>query len=168
MDTSETYIKMCEKAEEIQNSWKPEGGDWIVFDYRDTTKTSKEFEKQAWGDDDKTWKRVEVLCYQPSELKDWWIGTTGKESLVKSSQDLTKEHCVWLPRQDQLQEMVPTQIAGTKPNLKMISEFTHFFDYWDTNGIPINLTTWEQLWLAFVMKEKYNKVWDGEKWQTIK
>ena len=23
----------------------------------------------------------------------------------------------------------------------------------------------EQLWLAFVMKEKFNKTWDGEKWE---
>jgi len=22
----------------------------------------------------------------------------------------------------------------------------------------------EQLWLAFVMKEKYNKIWNGENW----
>ncbi|GAG91159.1 unnamed protein product [marine sediment metagenome] len=71
---------------------------------------------------------------------------------------------IWLPRQDQLQEMVPTKIGSTQPNYKMISELNHFYGYWDTNGIPNILTTWEQLWLAFVMKEKYNKVWDGEKW----
>jgi hypothetical protein len=25
----------------------------------------------------------------------------------------------------------------------------------------------EKLWFAFVMKEEYNKTWDGEKWQKI-
>lgn len=25
----------------------------------------------------------------------------------------------------------------------------------------------EQLWLAFVMKKKFNKTWDGEKWVII-
>jgi hypothetical protein len=27
-----------------------------------------------------------------------------------------------------------------------------------------NFTSWEQLWLAFVMKEKSNKIWDGKQW----
>ncbi len=70
-----------------------------------------------------------------------------------------------LERQDQLQEMVPTKIGSTKPNYKMISELNHFFDYWDTEGIPNFLNTWEQLWLAFCMSEKYNKHWDGSGWK---
>ncbi len=31
-------------------------------------------------------------------------------------------------------------------------------------NIAKSFTSMEQLWLAFVMKEKYNKVWDGEEW----
>ena len=72
-----------------------------------------------------------------------------------------------LERQDQLQEMVPTHIGSTQPNFKMISELNHFFDYWDTNGIPNYLTTWEQLWLAFVMSERYQKIWNGEDWKPV-
>ena len=30
MDTSETYIKMCEKAEEIRKGWKPDEGDYCA------------------------------------------------------------------------------------------------------------------------------------------
>ncbi len=73
---------------------------------------------------------------------------------------------IWLPTQAQLQEMVPTKTGSTQPNFRMISELNHFYDYWDTSGIPNFLTTWGQLWLAFVMKEKHNKVWDGEKWES--
>lgn len=29
------------------------------------------------------------------------------------------------------------------------------------------LISMEQLWLAFVMKELYNKQWDGEKWISL-
>ena len=72
-----------------------------------------------------------------------------------------------LYRQDQLQEMV----------LKK-----------DFNGIPLSPADWlqdfrvkvmnveypyyckfgslEQVWLAFVMKEKYGKVWNGEEWEV--
>lgn len=161
MDTSETYIKMCEKAEEIQKLWKPAGGDFLVYDYRGTTKTSREFEKKVWGDDDKTWERIEILCYQPSELKDWFISTTGEESIIKSSQDLTREHCIWLPRQDQLQEMVYAQGNNIDTNLaEAISQFYHF----SMDKYRQSFTSMEQLWLAFVMREKYSKVWDGEEW----
>ena len=31
---------------------------------------------------------------------------------------------------------------------------------------PISNPSMEQLWMAFYMKEKYNKVWNGEKWIT--
>lgn len=103
MDCDSVYIKMCEKAEEIQQLWKPAGGDWYIFDYHNTTRTSRDFKKQLWGDKDETWRRIEILCYRPSELKDWWISTGGGSSLVKSAADMVREHSIWLPRQDQLQ-----------------------------------------------------------------
>jgi len=34
MDTSETYIKMCEKADEIQEGWKRSYGDYYLWKYR--------------------------------------------------------------------------------------------------------------------------------------
>jgi hypothetical protein len=61
-----------------------------------------------------------------------------EESYIKSSK------CVWLPRQDQLQEMYGT------------------FQECSVNGGVV--TSMEQLWLAFVMKEKHNKVWNGNDW----
>ena len=62
---------------------------------------------------------------------------------------------VWLPRQDQLQEMVAQD--GNLPVWKV--------EEWFHNWIPRGARpeSFEQLWLAFVMKEKYDKVWDG-KW----
>ncbi|KKK58601.1 hypothetical protein LCGC14_3042760 [marine sediment metagenome] len=70
--------------------------------------------------------------------------------------------CVWLPRQDQLQEMV-----GYKGLPYLL---TQTFER-SVNGESCNytwnngehFTSMEQLWLAFVMKEKYDKVWNG-KW----
>ena len=68
-----------------------------------------------------------------------------------------------LERQDQLQEMVDPVVGY--PNT-LVTEFWEWFD--ECNGIDndIAFTSMEQLWLAFVMKEKYNKVWDGEKWSN--
>jgi len=68
---------------------------------------------------------------------------------------------IWLPRQDQLQEMVET--TETLPELIVQDKLAHFC-MWVKYQCHIPLTSMEQLWLAFVMKEKYNKTWDGEEW----
>jgi hypothetical protein len=36
--------------------------------------------------------------------------------------------------------------------------------FYENRNRLIQPESWEQLWLAFVMKEKYNKVWNGEDW----
>jgi hypothetical protein len=46
-----------------------------------------------------------------------------------------------------------------KPMVKKISEFYDFFTF--------NISeyeSYEQYWLAFVMKEKYLKIWNGKEW----
>ncbi len=30
-----------------------------------------------------------------------------------------------------------------------------------------SITSMEQLWLAFVMKEKHGKTWDGNQWELV-
>ena len=62
--------------------------------------------------------------------------------------------------QDQLQEMV-------RDRYKSLDSFSYFFWLWVTTKCPekvLGLNSMEQLWLAFVMKEEYGKVWDGEGW----
>jgi len=61
---------------------------------------------------------------------------------------------LWLPRQDQLQEL-----SGRN--------YGDFYKFWLQNGGKdeyIGVISMEQLWLAFAMKEKYDKAWDGEDW----
>lgn len=81
------------------------------------------------------------------------------------------EHCeiwgpyymVWLPRQDQLQKMVKYSV--------WFETLYRFYDWlqskekihnWDSQCTKFN--SFEQLWLAFVMKEKFNKTWNGVDW----
>ena len=100
----------------------------------------------------------------------WFIGVYIRdESYIYEVEDSPKReqrinNPIWLPRQDQLQEMVGGFEAG----------FVDWF-HW-RNAIyphmqnPFNkewrFTSMEQLWLAFVMKENHNKTWDGNKWVT--
>jgi len=67
-------------------------------------------------------------------------------------------HLVWLPRQDQIQEMfktAPFVLAGD-------------FDKKMENYITGNPDNWsfEMLWLAFYMYECHQKVWNGKKWAS--
>lgn len=130
MDTSETRIKMCKKAEEIQEL-APKMEPW--FSYNNVTVDSRgEFNAfpQNWPEDS----------------------------------------FIWLPRQDELQEML-----GDKWSVPWLPR--NIWDFYRTQFYPHSVyereglypSTWEpdsmeQLWLAFVMKEKYGKVWNGEDW----
>ena len=127
MDTSETYIKMCEKAEEIQlkHRWQSEdhGIDCVGTPF--------------------------VYCFACERL----IGGPCPEYYRDS---------VWLPRQDQLQGMLPEFKAksGFVPSVAQ-----HFADFVCSDKLyPFPFETFEQSWLAYVMFELYHKVWNGQEW----
>ena len=73
-------------------------------------------------------------------------------------------HGFFIPlyRQDQLQKIMRFD-AITLAQLLAEYVISHKYD-------PAKLPqpSMEQLWLLFVMSEKYNKTWDGEKWKTAK
>ena len=69
---------------------------------------------------------------------------------------------IWLPTQDQLQDMVRSILGYTDA----IGAVWKLY-----NAVGVNrcspyakLRSLEQLWLAFVVKEKYSKIWDGNDW----
>lgn len=137
MDTSKEYIKMCEKAVEIQKLWKPKTGD--------------------------------VLCHKNTG-DILWVDRFNQNNIFVcdhlSSVYTSKQGSIWLPRQDQLQGMVENKRDfGIGHNVNLFHNFVfskYSVDY-RANDIFISM---EQLWLAFVMKEKYQKVWDGEDWRS--
>ena len=142
MDISKTYAKMCEKAWEIQQWWQPE-----PFDINKKNK--------CLGD---------VYLHH---CVDQWADDNPYDVIeVYFAQKIDKTRVVWLPRQDQLQEMLEFPTGSFKYNFwdaladlyewSFSANWEKFKDY-----IPLSM---EQLWLAFVMKEKYNKVWNGEEW----
>ena len=67
---------------------------------------------------------------------------------------------VWLPRQDQLQEMVigtyatPWDLAIAFSNVLM-GDNASYFD---------NFDSMEKLWIAFIMLEKHKKKWKNREW----
>ena len=75
---------------------------------------------------------------------------------------------VWLPRQDQLQEMLDWDIYGSYHTSLKVSMLEKFCCSKTKIGIETEDITMEQLWLAFVMSEKFSKQWTGEKWEKIR
>ena len=124
MDKTEIFVKMCEKAEEIQRM-SPR-----VFI---------------------TTNAVNIPFYD-LEGNCWF--------------NRNSEKAIWLPRQDQLQDMAwDKEIGEDNIDHLLMRFYTEIhkipdFDwqYWD------RFRTMEQKWLAFVMKSRYNKVWNGKEW----
>lgn len=71
---------------------------------------------------------------------------------------------VWLPKQDQLQAMAGFRQGYAGCNVwhycRKLAEFADKSEKWQIMG-----SSFEQLWLAFVMHEKFNKHWNGTTWE---
>ena len=107
-----------------------------------------------WGDGDiyAEWLKngdflMDIFTY--IWVNEYWVGGSEKKFLNDS---------IWLPRQDQLQAMMGEEYA-----INLLYEFHHFYNA-KYDDYPDQFTSMEQLWLAFVMKRNYNKIWDGQDW----
>ena len=135
MDTSELYIKMCD-CPEIQGQW--EAKDLDVFYHR--------------GDKEGHWKGLIIGLSEECDKEDCDCDNCGWG---------TKEHLrkygIWLPRQDQIQEMLGITSISIKTLVIRFSEFCC------TEGDESSM---EQLWLAFYVHERHSKIWSSkeEKW----
>ena len=140
MDTSETYIKMCD-CPEIQILYESEQQGNCLWDYT-----------LRWEWDRSAYTYVGYMEFG-GELRQEF-----------KTHDGYAWHCLWLPRQDQLQEM----IGGMDKCLELVYWWQEASKVGDYHGYyHDSFDSMEQLWLAFVMKEKYNKVWNGEEWDAV-
>ena len=139
MDKSELYIRMCNKAKEIQKT---------------------------------------IRCNDDNEQDEYFYCLSCKDRLgVEVGPHYNyywcncNAQCVWLPRQDQLQEMV----EEIKDKNHLIFRFYKFLmrskyekqSSQSTYVVLINIIegcSMEIMWLCFVMKEKYNRSWNGKDW----
>ena len=145
MDNSKEYIKMCEKAEEIQE-FKSEDENWVRGDY---------FSKSG---------TMHIKRSDPFELhKEYEYPVRIFLEDMYGNKIIDNDY-IWLPRQDQLQGIVIDRYKAYPTNLVgMLLEF-HFFT--EETEQQDKFVSMEQLWLAFVMKEKYQKTWNGKEWEV--
>ena len=145
MDTSDEYIKMSNYPE-IQDDKKYNDGD---FFYRagDIYVCGK-------------WEAGAIIQYQDPIFE---IFDGGYEYDKIEFYDV--DDAVWLPRQDQLQEMIKT------PELEdPFCMCVAFYKWWSEakanwdNDPDNGYSTMEQLWLGYVMQQLHGKKWNGEEW----
>ena len=133
---TEQTIRMFERANDIQQLWEPKEGD-LAWHPNEGNEYMGSWEFPA-----------EVVVVKVTELQsvEWWF------------------NWYWLPRQDQLQEMIEAESLFV-----LLHKFRMFVSHDDVlidgwSPVMYQFNSMEQLWLAFVMKEKYNKVWNEENW----
>jgi hypothetical protein len=134
MDTSKEYIKMCEKAGDIQ-ALQPDCNNSLGSCYR-------------YGNFPDDFYRHGRYSH--------------KHVFVRVSKN-PQERSIWLPRQDQLQEMI---LQDGEHDIHSLLRM--FFKFYERPG-DYDLYEWkgysfEIIWLVFIMKEKFNKTWNGEAW----
>lgn len=74
---------------------------------------------------------------------------------------------IWLPRQEDLQEIYMAPYKGGLHVSTMVNSFYRWF--WDeyNNKVKSCLEQydWNEIWLCFVMETCYSKRWTGETWE---
>ena len=111
------------------------------------------------------WNNPEVgdFTYNPPYSRwDSWVGCVGDKDcyLVKNTENGSS---IWLPRQDQLQEMIVTLGMSSATFLQTMAN--KVWDSMQSCDYYLQFKSMEQLWLGFIMFEKYNKKWNGKDWR---
>ncbi|SCY84704.1 hypothetical protein [Desulfoluna spongiiphila] len=141
MDKSSRYIDMCKGAREIQETWNHKTGD--IF-------ATEEGEVLFWVPGK----------YGAPEIKNGF-GVTRTDKVV------TLARYTWLPRYSQL---IETAQEGAGTSFRDVT--FHFYSWLDTPYGPEAeqrpkelFSTNEQVWLAYIMEKRYDKMWSEAGWR---
>jgi len=177
MDISETYIKMCGCGEIQVSHWK-EGfkeGDYFWdgekfclcgMDYLCITQKFSTYIPQGVPHEYELYNPhcvVKFACLQNIEPIEYTSESPcSVECKTGEYRIATIYNPIWLPRQDQIQEMMSEHFKAGLDLCMLYDWYTHNRPY----DVGQEWDTWEQLLLAYYMKTKHNKIWTGEKWEN--
>ena len=163
MDTSETYVKMSWQArEDIKEAWKqifPKQriGTLICF---------RSFIGMIVNVEHKKLEGLASIIPETMALRTWCDPENEDLHIIEIGCDFDDEGFPLL-RQDQIQEMMWGEFKSIpQAGLKILFEDIHYSHDKKMAEYYSQFNSFEQLWLAFYMHEKHNKIWDGEKWIT--
>ncbi len=103
------------------------------------------------------------MCEQADDIQKLWdFDNIEPSDIYFHHGDLS----IWLPRQDQLQKMLPKEYTTIDAMFEHFVTWIYENDDYLEDEFAGNETA-EQLWLTFIMKEKYNKTWNAQKEEWI-
>jgi len=155
MDTTKKYTRMCEKAKEVQEEWigmPKEKRYGTLIRYRTFLGIL------APNNEPIEFEGLAAVIAETLAFKTW---LKEGETLIVTAAELEPYDDRGTPlfRQDQLQEMVIY-----KDFEDLLLKLENWYIYIKGRD---KYTSMEQLWLAFVMWEKYRKVWNEEKEEWV-
>jgi hypothetical protein len=132
--------------------------------------TSKEYiemcekaqEMQKLRGDGEYWESNDFLA---EHIKDMFI-QTGCYLQYFGTESFKNNKIIWLPRQDQLQEIIFNDFKDlSDPYFEMMESCYEYEN--DNPDIPPK--TMEKIWLSFIMIKKYGKIWNEKEkiWNKI-
>jgi hypothetical protein len=159
MDKSKEYILMCEKAEEIQEEWKPITGD--VYDGRSNITKGIHILKQPECLNRYKWDHIWLP--RQDQLQDIYINYRHEKYSEEIKKDYGENDGEYLNKIYEAKKM-KRWVMNSLMHFKYFCESPCPFSEYKDSANWKKYDTYEQLWLAFVMKEKYNKKWNGKEW----
>lgn len=193
MDLSLEYRLMCLNAEEIQDKWQPQIGDYMLvkagycYDNDNIKCNNKnpcpsclemdnvfvisgefEFAKEIGG---KHWFYGGGNCARNgNRLADdtfcFVMTETGYSEISNECYRSSKKEMLWLPKQDQIQDMFLEGCTNIH-KLELLMDFLNTKAEYNAHTYSM-----EMYWLMFYMYEKHNKKWNVtsniKKWENTK
>lgn len=138
MDTSIEYIKMCQQSKEIQQH--------CIDRFPDSTAAKEVRYHLTTGD-----------SYYNPLLKSCFIYKENDPSTIGSY------NLVWLPRQDQLQDLLLPHYGNSFEKLQKVINY-EMYKVMEMKFLLHFPKTFEQWWLCFFMLHVHSKFWDSNKW----
>ena len=106
-------------------------------------------------------KANEIQVLRPTESNGDWCNWMGDTKCINVGIVILHKNIIWLPRQDQLQEMIINPLLSNGLINQIKDKLNNFKIEKVVQGKIISM---EQYLLLIVMQEKYNKVWNGKDW----
>lgn len=121
------------------------------------------------------------MCEQAEEIQKEWKPKSGDNfsdldyevgmillfPVTKEQKQQFIKDKFWLLTQEQLQEMVWDKTSNIQFPDKTDALIYSLRKFREQFYLVENFDLFNELWLAFVMKEKYNKIWTGEEWKNV-
>jgi len=152
----DTYIKMCEEAEQIQREWKPKEGDYF-YGYEWSDKAWKDRDLETKNISELATKEIHLLYFSGDDFESCFpMGEEIGEG--KNKPDLTKSF--WLPTEEQLWNMpkkkLPVYVCFAEECFIIINKGLEIEWHFAGNNL-------KECLIQYVMMGNYGKEWNKEK-----